>query len=74
MILIQSCSLAFDTVTEDNVYTCVGHPLRSDIENIVNWMLNDNFTDAYNSILVKNLILTELNPGADCDTKCKPSK
>ena len=43
--------MAFDEVNEDNVYICVGHPLRRDIENIVNWMLNDNFTKAYNSIL-----------------------
>lgn len=43
--------MAFDEVNEDNVYTCVGHPLRKDIENIVKWMLNDDFTTAYNSIL-----------------------
>lgn len=49
--ILQSTSMAFDEVTEDNVYTCVGHPLRRDIENIVNWVLNENFTTAYNSIL-----------------------
>ena len=43
--------MAYDVVNEDNVYLCVGHPLRRDIENIVKWMLNDNFTVAYNSIL-----------------------
>ena len=45
--------MAYEEVTEDNVYTCVGHPLRSDIENIVTWMLNENFKKAYNSILTK---------------------
>ena len=43
----QSSSMAFDEVNEDAVYTCVGHPLRSDIRNIVHWMLNDNFQTAY---------------------------
>jgi len=43
--------MAYDEVTEDNVYLCVGHPPRRDIENIVKWMLNDHFSDAYGSIL-----------------------
>merc|ERR1719220_3360382 len=38
--ILQSCHMAFEEVTEDNVYTCTGHPLRSDITNIVNWALN----------------------------------
>ena len=42
--------MAFDVVVENNVFTCVGHPLKSDIANIVNWMLNDSFSDAYNKI------------------------
>ncbi|XP_059146697.1 replication factor C subunit 5-like [Physella acuta] len=49
--ILQSTSMAFDEVTEDNVYTCVGHPLRKDIENIVNWVLNENFTTAYKNIM-----------------------
>lgn len=48
--------MAYDEVNEDNVYLCVGHPPRRDIENIVKWMLNDHFTVAYNSIL----FLTEI--------------
>ena len=43
--------MAYDKVTEENVYLCTGHPLRSDIESIVDWMLNKDFTMAYNSIL-----------------------
>lgn len=50
-LLLQSCSMAYDEVTEDNVYLCVGHPLRRDIESIVTWMLNENFQKAYNRIL-----------------------
>ena len=42
--------MAFEVVNENNVFTCVGHPLKSDISNMVTWMLNENFTDAYNNI------------------------
>merc|ERR1712117_800162 len=50
--ILQSCAMAFDNkVNEDNVYTCVGHPLRSDITNIVNWMLNESFSTAHKNIL-----------------------
>jgi len=48
--IMQSCHMAFGEVSEDNVYTCVGHPLKSDIENIVNWALNDDFSSAYTNI------------------------
>lgn len=48
--ILQSCSMAFPVVNEDNVYTCVGHPLKSDITNMVNWMLNEPMTTAYNNI------------------------
>ena len=47
--IMQSTAMAFDTVTEENVYTCVGHPLKSDIANVVTWMLNEDFTAAYSS-------------------------
>lgn len=43
--------MAFPAVTEDNVYTCVGHPLKSDITNMVDWMLNESFANAYDNIL-----------------------
>lgn len=49
--ILQSTSMAYDEVNEDNVYTCVGHPLRRDIENIVNWLLNETFVSAYNNML-----------------------
>lgn len=49
--VLQSSSMAYSEVNEDNVYLCVGHPLRKDIENILNWMLNDSFTTAFNNIM-----------------------
>lgn len=48
--VLQCTALAFDEVNEVNVYTCVGHPLKSDIRSIVNWLLNDNFQAAYQNI------------------------
>ena len=48
--VLQSTHLAYGSVTEENVYTCVGHPLRSDITNIINWMLNEDFRTAFNNI------------------------
>lgn len=47
----QSTAMAFDIVNEVNVYTCTGQPLRSDIANIVEWMLNEDFNTAFTSIL-----------------------
>ncbi|XP_023231976.1 replication factor C subunit 5-like [Centruroides sculpturatus] len=48
--ILQSTAMAFDIVNEENVYTCVGHPLKSDIKNIVTWLLNDDFVTAYENI------------------------
>ena len=55
--VLQSCAMAYDgVVNEDNVYTCVGHPLKTDIRDIVTWMLNEPFSVAYNNIMnVKTL-------------------
>ena len=55
--VLQSCAMAYNgVVNEDNVYSCVGHPLKSDIRDIVTWMLNEPFSVAYNNIMnVKTL-------------------
>lgn len=53
---LQSTWLAYKKVNENNVYTCVGHPLRNDIANIMEWLLNEeDFTVIYQSILFKNI-------------------
>ncbi|XP_076635244.1 replication factor C subunit RfC3 isoform X1 [Colletes latitarsis] len=49
--VLQSTSLAFGEVTEDNVYSCVGHPRPIDIKNIANWLLNESYELCYCSIL-----------------------
>ncbi|XP_053982068.1 replication factor C subunit 5 isoform X1 [Hylaeus anthracinus] len=50
--VLQSTWLAFNAVTEDNVYSCVGHPRPIDIKNIVNWLLNESYELCYCSILL----------------------
>ncbi|NWX89673.1 RFC5 factor, partial [Nothoprocta ornata] len=67
--ILQSTSMAFGTVTEENVYTCTGHPLKCDIANILDWMLNQDFSTAYRKIaelktlkgLALHDILTEIH-------------
>jgi len=50
--VLQSTWMAFKNVTEDNVYSCVGHPQRKDIDKILYWLLNDdNFKDTYNKLI-----------------------
>lgn len=55
--VLQSTWLAFSNVNEENVYTCVGHPLPVDIKNIINWLLNETYEFAYSSILLNVLFL-----------------
>ncbi|KAG7207411.1 hypothetical protein KM043_009061 [Ampulex compressa] len=67
--VLQSTWLAFGAVTEETVYSCVGHPLPVDIKNILNWLLNESYELCYSKIqdlkLKKGLalqdILTELH-------------
>lgn len=40
--VLQSTWMAYKNVTEENVYSCVGHPQKKDIESIVYWLLNDD--------------------------------
>ena len=47
--ILQATAIAFGAVTEDNVYTCIGHPHTSDITAIVNWMLNEEMATALRS-------------------------
>ena len=46
---LQSTSVAFEEVNEHNVYLTTGQPLPTDIAKIVEWMLNENFSAAYQS-------------------------
>lgn len=55
--VLQSTSMAFEVVNEDNVYTCVGHPLRRDIERILETLLSSkSFEQAYDGNFVISII------------------
>jgi hypothetical protein len=41
--------MACDLVDEKGVYLTTGNPLPSDIESVVNWLLNEEFTTAFQS-------------------------
>ncbi|XP_044761426.1 replication factor C subunit 5 [Coccinella septempunctata] len=62
--VLQSTWLAYNDVTEDNVYSCVGHPLKRDIENMVKWLLNEPLKDCYKKInelkILKGLALQDI--------------
>lgn len=57
--ILQSAATAFPEVSEDSVYTCVGHPLKSDIMNILKWLLNDDFSTTFKSKSI--LLVKEFN-------------
>ncbi|KAI9279796.1 putative RFC3-DNA replication factor C, 40 kDa subunit [Sporodiniella umbellata] len=48
--ILQSCHAAYDTVDEDAIYNCTGHPHPQDIERIFRSMASDEFTTAYTTI------------------------
>lgn len=49
--LLQSCSMAFDAVDENKVYQCCGQPLKSDIKEVVNWLLSHSFNKTFRKVL-----------------------
>jgi replication factor C subunit 3/5 len=48
--IMQSTHLAFGLVNEENVYVCVGHPSKNDMHNVMNWLLNDDFSLIYSRV------------------------
>lgn len=49
--VLQATSMAYDVVNEENVYMCTGNPLPSLIREMVNWMLNLDFKEAFDKVL-----------------------
>ena len=48
--ILQCTAMSFEEVNEDNVYTCVGQPLSSDIRACLQWMLNEEIKVAVEKI------------------------
>ncbi|KIJ55338.1 hypothetical protein M422DRAFT_199503 [Sphaerobolus stellatus SS14] len=66
--ILQACHAAYDLTTENEIYSCTGNPHPSDIETIVNSMMTDEFTTAYQMITKmkteRGLALQDLITGA----------
>lgn len=63
--VLQSTWMAYKAVTEENVYACVGHPQKVDIEAVVGWLLNTaDYKECYDAIqrlkLDKGLALEDI--------------
>lgn len=46
--VLQSVSMAYNEVNENNVDKCLGYPCKSDILNIINNLINNNFDESFN--------------------------
>ncbi|KAL0280663.1 UNVERIFIED_CONTAM: hypothetical protein PYX00_001887 [Menopon gallinae] len=62
--ILQSTAISSPKVTEEAVYTCVGHPLQSDIMNILKSLLNDDISSTYKKVkklqVMKGLALADI--------------
>lgn len=48
--VLQSTWMAYKDVTEETVYSCVGHPTPNDIKTIINWLMSiESFQECYES-------------------------
>lgn len=48
--ILQSTSMAYGLVNEVNVNECIGYPQKEHISRIINSLINDDFTKAFNRI------------------------
>ncbi len=48
--ILQSTSMAYDVVNEINVNKCIGYPQKRHVKKIINSLINDDFTKAFNKI------------------------
>eukprot|EP01111_Echinosteliopsis_oligospora_P019072 TRINITY_DN9036_c0_g1_i1.p1 TRINITY_DN9036_c0_g1~~TRINITY_DN9036_c0_g1_i1.p1 ORF type:complete len:382 (-),score=101.21 TRINITY_DN9036_c0_g1_i1:24-1169(-) len=49
--ILQSTCMAYEKIDADAVYQCTGNPQPKDIRDIVEWLLNEDFSVAYQNIL-----------------------
>ena len=62
--ILQSTHAAYDQVSEETVYSCTGNPQPVDVERILTWLLEQDFSLAYQYIhhlkLEKGLALSDV--------------
>ena len=49
--ILQSTSMAFKVVDENAIYACTGNPEPAFIGRLVEWLLNDNFSEIYRKLV-----------------------
>jgi hypothetical protein len=74
LLLLQSCHMACDLVDEKGVYLTTGNPLPSDIESVVNWLLNEEFTTAFQSECVVQRTRLYSDPKPQTHDKSAPCR
>jgi hypothetical protein len=52
--------MSADQITEEAVYQCTGNPLPKDIEQVAHWLLNEKFTDAFESACLTIFLMMAL--------------
>ena len=48
--ILQSTHAAYNSITEDTVYSCTGNPQPADVERVLTWLLEEDFSLAYQKI------------------------
>lgn len=49
--IMQSCSMIYPIINEENINQCLGYPMKYHIKDILNNLINNNYETAYNNIL-----------------------
>lgn len=49
--ILESCSLAYDEISEEKVYDVTGRPSPSEIDQVYTWMKTTAFSAAFANIL-----------------------
>jgi len=53
--ILQSVSMSYPIINEKNINTCIGHPRKNEIIQILNLLINESFETSYNGIVkIKN--------------------
>ena len=53
--ILQSVSMSYPIINEKNINTCIGHPRKNEIIQILNLLINESFENSYNGIVkIKN--------------------
>ena len=49
--ILESCSLAYNEISEEKVYDVTGRPSPTEIDQVYSWLKTSKFSEAFSSIL-----------------------